>query len=80
MKTEYRFIKFVELEPKPKTRHWKMCNKRSGDQLGEVLWYPQWRRYCYCPTCQAWMSEECLLDIVHFLKQADEWQEKQRGL
>lgn len=80
MKTKYRFIEFKELAPKPKTRVWSMVNLRSQDEIGRVEWYPQWRRYCYSPTCPAWMSEECLFDIIDFLKQADKDQERRRAV
>lgn len=71
MKTVYQYIEFVEQKPKPKTKVWSVQNRRFHDELGQVLWYSAWRRYCFAPTCPAWYSEECLDAIIKFLVQAD---------
>ena len=45
MKTHYEYIHF-DRQPQPpgrKTSMWYCLNNRSGDELGEVRWYPTWR-------------------------------------
>lgn len=64
----YRFIHFVEIERKAKTSVFSCRNNRSGEELGQVRWYPAWRRYCYFPTVQAIYSAGCLADIQHFME------------
>ena len=65
MKTDYEHIRFIKFADRPKTPAWTCVNKRSGDELGEVRWYPAWRQYCYFPTVQAVYSVGCLNDILN---------------
>lgn len=71
MKTHFEFIHFVEIEKKQKTSVWSCRNTKSGDGLGVVLWYPQWRQYCFSTFPGIILSVGCLNDIVSFLKEAD---------
>ena len=65
----YKFINFIKKADKPKTSVWSCCNNRSGEELGEIKWYPAWRQYCYFPTVQAVYSVGCFEDINHFIRQ-----------
>lgn len=71
MKTQYRFIEFIESDPKPKTRVWICKNRRQGARLGIVQWFGRWRRYGY-EIGGVVFTEECLFDIINFLRQADQ--------
>jgi hypothetical protein len=69
MKTEYEFLKFVQLIGTGKTMKWSCQNKNSCAELGLVKWYGSWRQYCYFPTVRAVYSAGCLNDIAEFIKQ-----------
>lgn len=69
MKTEYQYIKFVEMIATGKTRRFTCHNIHENGSLGEVKWYGAWRQYCYFPTAQAVYSEGCLKDIADFMAQ-----------
>ena len=69
MKTEYKYLKFVQLESSGKTSKWNCYNLHYGEVLGQVKWNSQWRQYCYFPTMQAMYSSGCLNDIADFIEQ-----------
>ena len=67
-KLEYEYLVFREKRKIGKTSIWSCCNKRHGEELGEVKWYGAWRQYCYFPTVQAVYSSGCLDDIAKFMQ------------
>lgn len=77
MKTEYEYIVFVKeaTSAKRKTSIFSCRNKKGGDTLGLVKWYPGWRRYCFFPNEFSFVvfSEGCLRDIADFIKQIMDW-------
>ena len=69
MKTEYKYIKFVQIPQKTKTSIWN-CNNKSGNYaLGIVKWYPAWRQYCFFPCGNMVFNKGCLEDINYFITQ-----------
>lgn len=64
----YKYVKFVKTEDKPKTSVWSCRNIKSEGELGVVKWHPAWRQYCYFPTVQAVYSAGCLADIKDFIE------------
>ena len=69
MKTRYEFIRFEEVEKKPKTSVYHCLRNSSGDVLGEVKWYGPWRQYCFYPAFSTVFNSGCLDGIVDFLRQ-----------
>lgn len=67
MKTKYRFIEFVPHEVWGDT--WTCQNRKSGDVLGHVRYYPQWRQYVSQLYPSAVFNNSCLRDIADFLDQ-----------
>jgi len=63
----YKYIHFVRMPGDI----WSCCNRKSGEELGEVKWYKRWRRWCYFPIVQAVYSDDCLAGIVDFISQLD---------
>jgi len=63
----YKYIHFIKMP------HgiWSCCNRKSGEELGEVKWYAPWRQWVYSPTVQAVYSRDCLADIEDFISQLD---------
>ena len=69
MKTEYKYIRFECFCRGEKTTQWKIVNRRSGGELGEIKWYSAWRQYCFFTSFDAVFNDSCLCDIIHFIGQ-----------
>jgi hypothetical protein len=74
---KYKYIRMVELEPKPKTKVWRVepiGGEDWNEELGIVKWYAPWRQYCFFPSWKDILnyalvfSSGCLRDIVDFLE------------
>lgn len=74
MKTQYRFISFVErgVEPIRKTKVWDCLNQGHGYHLGIIRWDGGWRQYVFAPATLSLpiFSTGCLADIQDFIRQA----------
>jgi len=79
--SEYKYIRFVEPEPKQprKTSIWSCLNKKSNTELGTVRWYAPWRQYCFFNRVQAVYSAGCLDDISDFIKRAMEERKEEKS-
>ena len=53
-------------EPGRKTQTWAVNSADSKFRLGEVRWYPAWRRYCYFPQGGTVYDPGCLTKIAEF--------------
>lgn len=77
------WIKFTprSVPPKQVTQRW-VIESLSGDYLGEVRWFPPWRRYAYTPSaCSGivWFEQDCLREIAQFIEdRTREHKEKRR--
>lgn len=69
MSREYKYFRIVETERKPKTKVYAVINKKSGFQLGAIQWYSAWRQYCFAPAADTIFSDDCMQDIVNFVKE-----------
>ena len=49
-------------EPKRKTPIVFVCNK-SSDELGQIRFYPQWRKFVFYPKENTLFDSSCLDDI-----------------
>jgi hypothetical protein len=63
-----KWIEFVlrGSSPSGKTERWSVHAKQGGGALGEVKWYPGWRRYCFFPFAGTLYEQDCLRDIAAF--------------
>ena len=72
----YKYIHFVVIEEKPKTKVWSCRNNNSGTELGQVKWYGPWRQYCYFPTFNppqfTVYNVSCFEDIIDFIRKVTE--------
>lgn len=70
MKTgmSFKYIEFRVAGQKPKTTVWDILNKNSGDRIGQVRWYANWRQYCFLPDEECVFSVGCLQDIIMFIQ------------
>lgn len=49
-----------------RTQRWVVANKHDY-LLGEVKWFPPWRKYAFCPEPKCLFEETCLRDIAQFI-------------
>lgn len=59
------YIRFVELDPKPKTRVWAVTTLDDA-MLGTVSWYGPWRKYAFHPQPLTVYESVCLVEIAWF--------------
>ena len=59
-----KWIRFIEIEKKPKTLVYKVYPKLSLEGIGVIKWYPQWRHYCFFPTTQ--FENYCFFPTTQF--------------
>lgn len=68
---ETKYIYFELIKKKPKTNVYRVCNKKTDDELGIIEWYPYWRQYIFEPTYERMacvFNHTCLNEIADFLK------------
>ena len=65
--TEYLRIYDTGPTESGKTWTWAVANRKSGGVLGQIRWYPPWRRYCYFPRGGTVLSAGCMRDVVRFI-------------
>jgi len=68
MKTEYKYIKFVQTTL---VDHWSCVNRRAGYELGSVFYEKPWRQFVFefLEFGDCIFSSSCLRDIADFLDQ-----------
>lgn len=66
-----KYLNFIQIDNLDgrKTKLWKVCNLRSGDQLGSIKWYRYWRQYCFFPYSDSLFNANCLEEIQEFIRQ-----------
>jgi hypothetical protein len=65
---KYKFISFIEQEPKAKTKVFEVRSKQFNALLGSVKWYGPWRRYClFIDKPGLVFDADCLADIQDFI-------------
>lgn len=69
---ESKWLEFVHVEDKPKTKVWEVKRKAveihlDGISLGYVKYFGQWRQYAFFPHEGTVWHGECLQDITLFL-------------
>jgi len=69
IKTEYKYIKFDWIGGPKDRKTWKCTNIKGNYALGIICWYSMWKRYCFFPIGSTVYSQDCLEDIIHFMKQ-----------
>jgi len=75
-------IQFIPGDPLPKTLTWYVKNKYADQWIGQIRWYPQWRKYSYFPTTNTVYEWICLREIADFCekKTIEHNQSKKRGI
>lgn len=63
-----KYIAF-EQEPQPakaKTRRWTVVSRVGASALGQVAWFPRWRKYVFVPAASTVFDQGCMRDIADF--------------
>lgn len=69
MKTKYRFIHFEQTILKG---FWNCINNKSKTVLGVVSYYKPWKQYVFnAEDASNIFSQDCLADIIDFMKQLE---------
>ena len=62
-----KYLKFVLVKFKPKTKVYAVVSINHGDELGRIEWFSRWRQYCFMPLGMTVWNNNCLDDIQKFL-------------
>lgn len=76
--THYQYIEFELVEQKPKTLVYDILNNKSGDKIGIVKWFANWRQYVFVPSDSCIFSCGCLKDVIDFTEKVQENHKKLR--
>ncbi len=73
-----KYLRFIEIKSKPKTKVYLVWSKFSDDELGKIKWYPQWRNYCFFPphALDTVYSDRCLKSISEFITKLNDEHKK----
>jgi len=63
-----KYIIFEESVPAYNRPTYQILNKRSGDPLGNIFWYPPWRSYTASFFSSSVWSQDCLQDVAAFIR------------
>lgn len=64
-----KFLKFTERPSLvTKTKNFLVHSKKDNSALGEIHWYPSWKRYCFYPAANTIFDSKCLADIQNFIE------------
>lgn len=62
------YLRFVVLPAnRRRTTNTAVLARGSGARLGEILWYGEWRQYCFCPSGSTVLSDECLEEVRAYI-------------
>lgn len=67
-----KWIRFVEMQTKIKTRIFYIENRESGSLIGEIRWYGPFRKYSFFPAAGTVYEKNCLDDITNALRLLEE--------
>lgn len=59
------YLKFQEVsKPKRKTKFVRVLSKDGETLLGEISFWPAWRKYVFNPAWSTMFDNKCLLEII----------------
>lgn len=65
-KTKYKYIYF---EKNPHDNTWWCVDTKDDSYIGWVDYYERWKQFCFYPQPATVLSQDCLEDIIDFIKQ-----------
>ncbi len=63
----YKWIRFELANDTGKTKAYNVIAKEGSVYLGQVKWFPSWRKYAFFPSSLTVFETDCLKDIASFL-------------
>lgn len=66
-----QWLEFRKKKDLPKTKVYSLWSKCSDCELGEIKWYPAWRKYCYIQGDKVY-SDRCLSEMSQFITKLNE--------
>lgn len=70
------YIRFEEIEQKPKTKVYAVVNIKLGYRIGKIKWHGPWRQYCFFPDVGTIFNKDCMQYIIKFITKLMEEREK----
>jgi hypothetical protein len=69
-----KWVRFVLTDtPGRKTKVW-LVQTKDGEDLGEIKFWPRWRKYSFFPLPNTLYEQDCLWDIADFCaRKTQEW-------
>ena len=61
--------KMVGSSNKPRLTNIYEVVTKDNVKLGEIRWFPSWRKYCFYPWTDTVYEETCLRDISQFIEE-----------
>lgn len=71
MKTKYKYIHFEKSLSGVKNI-WHILTNRENDFLGRIIYFNRWQQYVLDSELGSIFSQDCLADIIDFIKQLEE--------
>lgn len=68
MESKYLIFERKDIEGR-KTPIFNIRNKESNFLLGQIKFYPQWRKYVFEPSEEVIFDTSCLKDIISFMEE-----------
>ena len=73
-----KWIDIHEITANTKTKQFAVSTK-DGQPLGEIRFFPRWRKYSFYPYSQTIYEADCLRDIANFCQaRTSDWREEVR--
>lgn len=65
-----KYIEFIDTSIYgQKTKRYDIHSIDQGTTIGEIKWFPAWRKYCFFPRATTVFETVCLTDIIEFIKE-----------
>lgn len=76
-----KWIDFVEIKDTGKTKVFEVQTKdENWVCLGEIKWYPSWRKYSFFPSSDCVFETQCLSDIIAFINELMQKRNEERAM
>ena len=73
-----KWIKFQQAGDTRKTKVWDVVTKDGQTLLGQIRWYPSWRKYSFFPFGNTIYENICLRNIAQFIEEVGySWNESE---
>lgn len=65
-----KFVRFELIENNSDgTSTFAIYNNVTGECIGTIQWYDEWRKYCFYPDDGTVWETECLKEVIDYIKE-----------